>query len=114
MNELDEILLEQLHNTKKNKKMLKRARKLYINDPVIDIGEVYIDGRIKFFENMISDKSLLLKKYKRKKKTKDPDILAKSPSYELYRQAIYVTIFGYKMFMDSVSQYMSYFKKGKI
>lgn len=110
--ELDLILVEQLQQTRKNKKMIKRVRKLLKNDPAVDKGEEYIDGRIKFFESMICDKSLLYKKHK-KKKQKDQDILARNPVYEWYRQALYVTVFSYKMFMDSVSGYMSYFKKGK-
>lgn len=112
MNELDEILLDQWHNAKKNKKMIKRVRKLLKDDPVVDQGEERINGRIQFLESMISDKSLLHKKRK-KKKRKELDILAKNPVYEWYRQALYVTVFSYKMFMDSVSQYMSYFKKGR-
>lgn len=111
-NELDLILLEQLQQCKRNKKKLKRIRKLLKNDPAVDKGEEYIDGRIKFFETMIDDKSLLSKKHK-KKRNRDPDILARNPMYEAYRQALYVTVFGYKMLSDSVSSYMSYFKKGK-
>jgi hypothetical protein len=94
MDELDEILLEQLHN------------------PYIEKGEVYIDNRIKFFESMIQDKSLLFKKPK-KKKTKQSDLLSRNPAYEWYRNAMFITNFGYKIFTDSISQYMSYFKKGK-
>jgi len=112
MNELDEILLEQWHNAKKTKKMLKRVSNLLINDPLINIGDQYNEGRIKFFETMISDETLLYKKHKKKKK-KDPDILARNPVYDWYRQALYVTVFSYKIFADSVSEYMSYFKKGK-
>lgn len=82
-------------------------------DPAIDKGEEYVDGRIAFFETMIQNKSLLHKKQKKKKRNKDPDILARNPVYEMYRQALYVTVFGYKMLTDSVSGYMSYFKKGK-
>jgi len=111
--ELDLILLEQLHQSRRNKKTIKRVRKLLKNDPAIDKGEEYIDGRITFFETMIQNKSLLSKKQKKKKRNKDPDILARNPFYEAYRQALYVTVFGYKMFTDSVSGYMSYFKKGK-
>jgi CRISPR/Cas system-associated protein Cas5 (RAMP superfamily) len=111
--ELDLILLEQLHQARRNKKTLKRVRKLLKNDPAIDKGEEYIDGRITFFETMIQNKSLLSKKQKKKKRNKDPDILARNPFYEVYRQALYVTVFGYKMITDSVSSYMSYFKKGK-
>ena len=111
--ELDLILLEQLQQARRNKKTIKRVRKLLSNDPAIDKGEEYIDGRITFLESMIQDKSLLHKKQKKKKRNKDPDILARNPIYEVYRQALYVTVFSYKMFTDSVSHYMSYFKKGK-
>jgi len=111
--ELDLILLEQLHQSRRNKKTIKRVRKLLKNDPAIDKGEEYIDGRIAFFETMIQNKSLLSKKQKKKKRNRDPDILARNPAYEMYRQVLYVTVFGYKMFTDSVSHYMSYFKKGK-
>lgn len=111
--ELDLILLEQLQQSRRNKKTLKRVRKLLRIDPAIDKGEEYVDGRIAFFETMIQNKSLLHKKQKKKKRNKDPDILARNPVYEMYRQALYVTVFGYKMLTDSVSGYMSYFKKGK-
>ena len=111
--ELDIILLEQLHQARRNKKTIKRVRKLLSNDPIIDKGDEYIDGRIAFFETMIQNKSLLDKKQKKKKRNKDPDILARNPVYEMYRQTLYFTVFGYKMLSDSVSGYMSYFKKGK-
>ena len=111
--ELDLILLEQLQQARRNKKTIKRVRKLLKSDPAIDKGEEYIDGRITFLESMIQDKSLLHKKQKKKKRNRDPDILARNPAYEMYRQVLYVTVFGYKMLSDSVSQYMSYFKKGK-
>jgi hypothetical protein len=113
IDELDLILLEQLHQSRRNKKTIKRVRKLLKNDPAVDKGEEYIDGRIAFLESMIQNKSLLSKKQKKKKRNKDPDILARNPAYEMYRQVLYVTVFGYKMLTDSVSQYMSYFKKGK-
>ena len=111
--ELDLILLEQLQQARRNKKTIKRVRKLLRIDPAIDKGEEYIDGRIAFLETMIQNKSLIHKKQKKKKRNRDPDILARNPAYEMYRQVLYVTVFGYKMLTDSVSQYMSYFKKGK-
>ena len=113
IDELDLILLDQLQQARRNKKTIKRVRKLLSNDPAIDKGEEYIDGRIAFFETMIQNKSLLDKKQKKKKRNKDPDILARNPVYEMYRQTLYFTVFGYKMLSDSVSGYMSYFKKGK-
>lgn len=110
MNELDHILLDQLHAAKKNKKIVKRAKKLLPTDPLVLTGEILIEKRIQFFESMISDKSLLLKKHKRKKQ-KDLDILAKNPVYDWYKTIFMATTFGYKMFADSVSQYMSYFRR---
>ena len=113
MDELDEILLDQLHSVKRTKKLLKRLKKLYRkSDPYIEKGEVYIENKIKFFESMIQDKSLLFKKVK-KKKVKQSDLLSRNPFYEWYRNTMFVTNFGIKMFTDSLSQYMSYFKKDK-
>ena len=112
-NELDLILLEQLQQSRRNKKTIKRVRKLLKNDPAVDKGEEYIDGRIAFFETMIQNKSLLHKRHKKKKRSKDPDILARGPMYEMYRHTLYFAVFGYKMFTDSLTNYMSYFKKGK-
>ena len=110
--ELDLILLEQLQQCRKNKKTIKRVRKLLKNDPVVDKGEEYIDNRITFFETMIQDKTLLHKKHK-KKKCKDPDILARSIYYEWYRNVMFATNLGYRVVIDSMTQYMSYFRKGK-
>jgi hypothetical protein len=111
--ELDIILLEQLHQARKSKKTIKRVRKLLKNDPVMDKGEEYIDNRITFLESMIQNKSLLHKRHRKKKRNRDPDILSRSPVYEMYRHTLYFTVFGYKMLTDSVKNYMSYFKKGK-
>ena len=111
--DLDLILLEQLHQSRKSKKTIKRVQKLLKNDPAVNKCEEYINSRISFLESMIQNKSLLSKKQKKKKRNRDPDILARNPAYEMYRQVLYVTVFGYKMLTDSVSQYMSYFKKGK-
>ena len=110
MNELDEILLEQLHNSMRNRKHLKRVSKLLRNDPQVEKGKLYIEGRIKFFETMIEDKSLLKKRPKRKK-VKESDLLAKNPVYEWYRTLTYITLFSYKAFVESATSYMSYFKK---
>lgn len=114
MNELDEILLEQLHNCKINKKKLKRIERLTGKDFAIEKGRTYIEGRIKFFESMILDKSLLNKKPKRKrKKTKESDLLARNPVYEWYRNILIVTTLGYKMLWNYLGQYSSYFRKDK-
>lgn len=112
MEDLDHILLDQLHAAISSKKVVKRIKKLNPNDPLVSIGEILIDNRIKFFESMISDKTLLCKKHKRKKQ-KDIDILTRNPVYEWYKTIFMVSTFSYRVFMGSVSSYMSYFKKGK-
>ena len=112
MNELDEILLEQLHNAMRNKQKLRRIERLTGKDPVIDKGRSYIEGRIKFYESMIQDKSLLKKKPKRKK-MKESDLLARNPVYEWYRNTFIITTLGYKMLWNYLGQYYSYFRKGK-
>ena len=110
MNELDEILLDQYHSAKRRKKFYKRMKKLMPTERLLIVGEQMNDGYISFYESMIEDKELLIKKHK-KKKQKDSDILARNPVYEWYRQALYITVFSYKTFVDSAVHYMSWFKK---
>lgn len=74
---LDQILLEQLHAAKNGHKLIKRLKKLIKNDPGVDALQHQNKIRIEFFENMIQDKSLLVKKIKKKHKQSDlyPEIL---------------------------------------
>ena len=111
-NELDEILLDQLHSAQRSRKRMKRMIKAMPHEPLLRVGEEMVEKRIQFCESMIMNKELLKKKHKPKKQ-KDPDILARNPVYEWYRFAFIATTFGYKMLMDSAINYMSYFKKGK-
>lgn len=113
MNELDEILLEQLHVARRLRHKMRKARKLMGNDPTLLYCQEANEKRIVFLENMIKDKSLLHKKMKKKKKEKNPDILARSTSYEWYRNIMMVTNIGYKIMIDSFQTYMSLFRKGK-
>lgn len=110
MNELDEILLDQYHTAKRRKKIYKRMKKLMPTERLLIVGNEMNDKYINFFESMISDNQLLINKHK-KKKCKDSDILARNPVYEWYRQALYITVFSYKTFVDSAVQYMNWFKK---
>jgi hypothetical protein len=113
MNELDEILHEQLHFARHLAKKMRKARKVMGPDPYLLSCQAANEKRTQFFETMISDKTLLQKKYKRKKKEKNPDILARSTSYEWYRNFMVVSNIGYKMMVDSFQAYMSYFRKDK-
>lgn len=113
MNELDEILLEQLHVAKHIKKKMKKAGRVMGDDPTLIELQERNDKKIQYFEYMIQDKTLLHKKVKKKKRDKDPDILARSTSYEWYRNIMIATNIGYKIMIDSFQTYMSLFKKGK-
>ena len=113
MNEVDEILLDQLHVARHIAKKMRKARKVMGPDPVLLFCQEANEKKIQFFETMINDKTLLHKKHKRKKKEKNPDILARSTSYEWYRNFMLASNIGYKMMVDSFQAYMSFFKKGK-
>jgi hypothetical protein len=112
MNELDEILLEQLHSARRRIRLIKRLKKLLKNDKGLIEGEKLVEKKIRFFESMIEDKSLLKKKVK-KKKQKESDLLARNPVYEWYRNVFLFTTVGYKIVWDSLTGYMSFFKKDK-
>ena len=114
MNELDEILLEQLHVARHLAKKMRKARRVMGPDSTLLFCQESNEKKIQFFEYMIQDKTLLHKKVKRKKKKdKDPDILARSTSYEWYRNLMIMSNIGYKMMMESFQTYMSYFRKDK-
>lgn len=113
MNELDEILHEQLHVARQLAKKMRKARRVMGPDPTLLICQEMNEKKIQFLEYMINDKTLLHKKHKRKKQEKNPDILARSTTYEWYRNFMMMSNIGYKMMVDSFQAYMSFFKKGK-
>ena len=82
-------------------------------DPTLLTLQEMNEKKIQFLEAMVEDKTLLHKKIKKKKRDKDPDILARSTSYEWYRNLMIVSNIGYKMMMESFQTYMSYFRKDK-
>ena len=108
--ELDHILAEQLHNTRKALKVLKRHDRLMPNDPNIKKGLTYIENKIKFFEGMIQNKELIKKKPKKKKEC-DPDILARGMLHTWYRNAFFVSTIGYRMMLEAAQDYISMFNK---
>lgn len=116
MNEVDEILLEQLHVARHIAKKMRKARKVMGPDPTLLICQEMNEKRIQFLESMLLDKTLLHKKVKiKKKKERDPDILARGIFHDWYRNVYIVTKVGYTMMVDSFQAYMSLFsnKKGK-
>jgi hypothetical protein len=110
--ELDHILVEQLHSTKRQLKIVKRHLRLMPTDPWLNTGVGKIQNRMQFFENMIENKELIKKK-KKKKKDRNQDILTRSPIYTLYRDAMIVTNIGYRFFADIAQSYISLYTKKK-
>ena len=113
MNEVDEILLEQLQVARYLAKKMRKARKMMGPDPSLLILQEMNEKKIQFLEAMVEDKTLLHKNIKKKKKNKDPDILARSTSYEWYRNFMIMSNIGYRIMTDSFQTYMSYFRKDK-
>lgn len=108
--DLDHILLDQLHAAKKSKKTVQKLKSMYKNDPELINGEKRIDKRIKFFEDMIQDKSILKKKLP-KKKQKENDFLYKNIWVEAYKYTAFVSFYGYNVLSEYVKNYYSYFKR---
>jgi hypothetical protein len=92
---------------------MRKARRVMGPDPTLLTLQVLNEKRTQYIENMISDKTLLRKKFKRKKKEKDPDILARSTTHMWYRNILMITNIGYNIMVDSFQAYMSYFRKDK-
>lgn len=112
MEELDDLLLEQLHVTKKTMKVLKRFKKIFPHNKELFEAEEANKLRQKFFEDMIENKDILKKK-KSKHKHKSEDILDKNPLYYVYRNTIMVAAFGYMYFSSSMQNYWKQFRKDK-
>lgn len=113
--ELDHILLEQLHIARRTSVKMKKARKIMGDDAALMYFQESNRKRIEYFEYMIQDKKLLLKKInkKKKKKQKNPDVLARNPLYEAWRSAFMITFLTYKTFADYMTNYWVSFKKDK-
>lgn len=109
---LDSILLDQLHSTRNGQKLIKRIKKLFKKDPNIDALEHQNKIRIEFFENMIEDKELLNQKNK-KKPQKESDLLSRNPVYETYRFTMFASLYGYTVMIDTMKNYLDFFKKEK-
>ena len=62
MDDLDHILLEQYHSTKRRLKTIKRLRAVFNYQEDLDMVEHQTHRELKFYESMIRDKSLLGKK----------------------------------------------------
>lgn len=107
---LDSILLDQLHSARNGQKLIKRIKQLFKKDPNIDALEHQNKIRIEFFENMIEDKELLNQKNK-KKPQKESDLLSKNPMLETYRLAMFASLYGYTVMIDTMKNYLSLFKK---
>ena len=112
MEELDRILLDQLHSAKHRQKLIKRLKKLIIGDKGLDALEHQNKIQIEFFENMIENKELLKEKPK-KRNTKDSDLLSRNPFFEAYRLTWFASLYGYTVMTETMKNYWSFFRKTK-
>lgn len=108
--ELDYILVQQLNNTKKSLRKVKRLQKLMPDDIHLHKGIKIIENKIMFFESMIENKELIKRRVKKKKEC-DPDVLARSMIHTWYRNAFFVSTIGYRMMLETAQDYMSMFTK---
>lgn len=108
MEDLDHILLDQLHAMKRNMKLIKKLKKLFPKNKDIEEVEKANKLRQEFFESMIENKSILDKKLKKKEKVED--VLDRNPMYYLYRNTIMTAAFGYMFFVNSIQKYWEQFK----
>lgn len=83
------------------------------DDPLVDIFSESNQKKIDYLEYMITDKSLLNKKFKKKNKSRD--VLAKESMKDWYRfcrDCVYYTMFNYKIAKDYMSDYYAiWFRK---
>jgi hypothetical protein len=87
-----------------------RARKLIGDDPLLLEFKQRNKKRMQFFEDMIEDKSILRKK-KKKIKSKHHDLLAKHPLVDWYKYSMIITMYGYNAMLGSLKNIMSFYKK---
>ena len=97
MDELDHILLDQLHSAQRRLKIIHRMQKRFYDPYHLGLVEQSTLGQIAFFESMIQDKTLL-KKRKRKKQKKETDILDKNPVYTYYRNLYMFAVFMFNTY----------------
>lgn len=108
MDELDLILLDQYHTTKRRLKTVKKLRKIVSYKEDLDRVEISIQQSLIFFETMIVDKSLLNKKHKLKKQT--DDILGKGYIKDSIKYVFAYSALSYRMINDFWKNYMSFWK----
>jgi len=103
-------LLDQLHAAKNGQKLIKRLKQLLKKDSGLDALEHQNKIRIEFFENMIEDKELLNQKNKRKPQ-RESDLLSKNALVETYRLAMFASLYGYTLMVNTMKEYITFFKK---
>lgn len=108
--DLDHILLAQLHVARRLGSKMKKAKKVMGDDPLLIELQKRNEKRIQFLEDMIEDKNILHKKVKKKKK-ENPDVLARNPFYEAWRATFMITMLSYRTFTEYMTSYWKNNKK---
>ena len=107
MNELDNILLDQLHSARRRMKRITKVLK-FTKDPGFELCLQQCEKNIALFENMIEDKTLL--QIKSKKFSIASPLSNKRVMKDYYRFVMFVTFYGYYVMCDSVKNYFAMFK----
>ena len=99
LNDLDHILLDQLHCARKRLANIRRMKRTF-HDPVnLDLVEESTRKYIQFLESMIQDKSLI-KKRRRKRLARAADVLERNPIVTYYRNLWIFLTFTYGMLFN--------------
>ena len=79
-------------------------------DPWLQVGMIHVEKKIQFFESMIHNKELIKKKVKKKKEC-NPDVLTRSMAYLWYRDAYFISTYGYRVMLRAAQGYLSLLTK---
>lgn len=105
--EIDQILIEQWDAAHRRRKIYERYRKLAPHEHVLlDAAEHALNLYMDYLVSMMINKELTKQKRKRKK-LEAVDVLQINPVYEWWRNALFIGIFGSRIFYRSMLQYMA-------
>lgn len=110
---LDDILIEQWDAAQRSKKLFVIYKKLFPHEAFVHASEQQLTARIQFIEIMIVDKGKLSAKRKRKR-TVAVDVLTANPVYEWWRNYLFLTVLGSRIFFKfAVSYFVSFVGTGQ-
>lgn len=105
---LDDILIEQWDAAHRSKKLFVIYKKLFPHETFVHVSERQLHARIQYIELMVNDKGKLTHRRKRKR-TVAVDVLSANPVYEWWRNYLFLTVLGSRIFFKfALSYFVSY------